>query len=80
MVKARTTTREAIQDEVWRAAADMRSAADSIAEIRAMRREDNTIAEAAEERARRRAAQPGSGIDAVGLQLLHDLARTKSAF
>jgi AbrB family looped-hinge helix DNA binding protein len=66
-------TRDAIQGEVWRAAADTRPDADPIAEIRAMRREDNTIADAAEERAGRRAALPGGGIDAVGLQLLRDL-------
>jgi hypothetical protein len=51
----------------------MRLDAEPIADIRAMRREDNTIAEAAEERAGRRASLPGGAIDAVGLQLLHDL-------
>src|SRR5258708_39953609 len=61
-------TREAIQGEVWRAAADMQSDDDAMAEIRALRREDNAISDAAEERAGRRGADPGGGIDAVGVE------------
>jgi hypothetical protein len=66
-------TRDAIQGEVWQAAADMRSDTDAIADIRAMRREDNTIADATEERAGRRGAEAGGGIDAVGVELLRHL-------
>ena len=67
-------TREAIQGEVWRAAADMRSDTDAIADLRAMRREDITIADAAEERTRRRGAETAAGrIDAVGIELLRHL-------
>ncbi|HEY4028277.1 MAG TPA: AbrB/MazE/SpoVT family DNA-binding domain-containing protein [Candidatus Dormibacteraeota bacterium] len=66
-------TRDAIQGEVWRAAADMRSDPDAIGEIRATRREDNAIADAAEERAVRRGADADGGIDAVGFELLRHL-------
>jgi AbrB family looped-hinge helix DNA binding protein len=66
-------TRDAIQGEVWRAAADMKSDADAVADVRAMRGEDNTIADAADERARRRGAEAGAGIDEVGLELLRHL-------
>ena len=45
-------TRDAIQGEVWRAAADMRSEADAITDVRAMRREDTRITDAAAERPR----------------------------
>lgn len=66
-------TRDAIQAEVWRAADDMRSEDDVMAETRAMRREDNAISDAAEERAALRGAEPGDGMDAVGLELLRHL-------
>ncbi len=66
-------TRDAIQGEVWRAAADMASDADAIADIRALRREDNTIADAADERAERRGAEAGGGVDTIGLELLRHL-------
>ena len=72
-------TRDAIQGEVWRAAADMRSEADAITDVRAMRREDTRITDAAEERAAVRGAQPGGGIDAVGLELLRHLGVDESA-
>src|SRR5215470_17528313 len=54
-------TRDAIQGEVWRAAAEMRSDGDAhaIADVRAMRREDTRIADAAEERAVKRGQQQG---------------------
>ncbi len=51
----------------------MTSDADAIADIRAMRLEDNTIADASDERAERRGAEAGRGIDAVGLELLRHL-------
>lgn len=66
-------TREAVQGEVWRAAVDMGSNADAITDVRAMRREDNAIADAAEETSGRRGAEAGRGIDAVGLELLRHL-------
>ena len=72
-------TRDAIQGEVWRAAADMRSNADAVADVRAMRRENTRIADAAEERAAERGKQPGGGIDAVGLELLRHLGIDESA-
>jgi len=74
-------TRDAIQGEVWRAAADMRSDADAdaVADVRAMRREDTRIADAAEERAAKRGRQQGGGIDAVGLELLRHLGIDESA-
>jgi AbrB family looped-hinge helix DNA binding protein len=66
-------TLDAVQGEVWRAAADMTSDADAIADIHAMRVEDNIIADAAEERAGRRRGEAGGGIDAVGRELLRHL-------
>jgi AbrB family looped-hinge helix DNA binding protein len=66
-------TRDAIQREVWRAAADMRSDVDAGADVRAMRHEDNRIADAAEERSRWRGDQVGADIDTVGLELLRTL-------
>jgi len=72
-------TRDAIQGEVWRAAADMRSDADATGDVRAMRREDTRIADAAEEQAAMRGRQSGSGIDAVGLELLRHLGIDESA-
>jgi AbrB family looped-hinge helix DNA binding protein len=71
-------TRDAIQGEVWRAAADMSSDIDAVADVRAMRREDATIADAAEERARRQGRETGGGIDAVGLELLRHLGIDES--
>jgi hypothetical protein len=55
------------------ASSDMQSDDDAMAEIRALRREDTAISDAAEERAGRRGADPGGGIDAVGVELLRKL-------
>ncbi len=69
-------TRDAIQGEVWRAAADMESELDAVAEVRAMRREDSRIADTAEGHSR--TAEAGTGIDAVGLELLRHLGIDES--
>jgi bifunctional DNA-binding transcriptional regulator/antitoxin component of YhaV-PrlF toxin-antitoxin module len=72
-------TRDAIQDEVWRAAAGMRSEPDAIEDVRAMRREDVAIADAAEERAVRRGQAGGGGTDAVGVDLLRRLGMDETS-
>lgn len=66
-------TRDAVQGEVWRAAAEMRSDLDAVADVRAMRREDSAIADAADEQAVRRGADTSGGIDPVGAELLRRL-------
>lgn len=63
-------TRDAIQGAVWRASVDLTSDVDAVTEVRAMRSEDNTIADAAEQRSAQRGTEADGGVDAVGLELL----------
>jgi len=71
--RLRLATREALQDEVWAAAPADDGGPDAVADVRAMRDEDNRLADAAAQRAAARGADDAGGIDSIGAELLRAL-------
>jgi AbrB family looped-hinge helix DNA binding protein len=67
-------TREALQEEVWAGApAEEEDRGDAVSDVRAMRNEDNRLADAAARRGARRASPGDADKDSIGRKLLHEL-------
>jgi AbrB family looped-hinge helix DNA binding protein len=71
--RLRLATREALQAEVWAAAPAADEGPDAVTDVRAMRDEDNRLADAAAQRSSERGAIDQGETDAIGAELLREL-------